>query len=223
MSSAPPLLLLAPSTRLWYWHCDHPWNAQTCATWPVACARLPSQLHRVINHQPPSTPKLSIMSTPLIPAAASVGSAQPTAAQLALFPQRADELRLFLLDLPATRSVMLSVAEDLCNIAFRLVHEDKSIVIFASAHGCGYQEAPVRAGPCIALRRPTDHEEQAMALLAVPPIAARDLQVLSDVSAMIRTRCRDPTMSGEFPVCLSTVSVPYDHTTILDGFFFFKQ
>ena len=60
------------------------------------------------------------MSTPLIPAAASVGSTQPTAAHLALFPQRADELRSFLLDLPVTGSVMLPVAQDLCHIAFSM-------------------------------------------------------------------------------------------------------
>ena len=162
------------------------------------------------------------MSTPLVPAAASVGSARPMAAQLALFPRRADELRSFLLDLPVTGSVMLPAAQDLCNIAFRLVHEDKSIVIFASAHGCGYQEAPVPAGPCIALRRPTEQKVRAMALLAAPPIAARDVQALNDLSAMIRDRCRDPAMSGSLPVCLTTVSVPYDSKTVMDGFFFFR-
>ena len=162
------------------------------------------------------------MSTPLIPAAISVGSAGPTVAQLALFPRRADELRSFLLELPVTGSVMLPVAQDLCDIAFRLVHEDKSIVIFASAHGCGYQEAPVPAGPCIALRRATDHEARAMALLSAPPIAARDVQALNDLSTMIRDGCRDPMISGEFPVCLSTVSVPYDSKTVMDGFFFFR-
>ena len=116
------------------------------------------------------------MSTPLTPAGTSVGFARPTAAHLALFPQRADKLRSFLLHLPVTSSVMLPVAQDICNIAFRLVREGKSIVIFASAHGCGYQEAPVPAGPCIALRRPTVHEAQAMALLAAPPIASREVQ-----------------------------------------------
>ena len=62
-----------------------------------------------------------------------------------------------------------------------------------------------------------------MALLAAPPIAASDVRVLNDLSAMIRDCCRDPATSGEFPVCLSTVSVPYDHKTVMDGFFFFGQ
>ena len=60
------------------------------------------------------------------------------------------------------------------------------------------------------------------AFLAAPPIAARDVQALNDLSAMIRDGCRDPAISGEFPVCLSTVSVPYDSKTVMDGFFFFR-
>jgi hypothetical protein len=142
------------------------------------------------------------MSAILLPAAVSVGSAQPTAEQQALFPHRADQLRSFSVDLPATGSVMLADAEDICNIAFRLIRENKSIVIFRTAIGCGYQEAPVHAGPCIAVRRPTEDEVQAMTLLAAPPIAARDVQALIDLSAMIRQRCRDPSITGAFPVCL---------------------
>ena len=95
---------------------------------------------------------------PAIPVAASVGSAQPTALQLALFPLRAEELRSFLLDLPGAMSVMLPSAQDICNIAFRLVRQNKSVVIFRTANGCGYHEAPVPAGPCIALRRSTKDE-----------------------------------------------------------------
>ena len=61
-----------------------------------------------------------------------------------------------------------------------------------------------------------------MTLLAASPVAARDVQALNDLSSKIRDGCRDPVMSGEFPVCLPTVSVPYDHKNVLDGFFFFR-
>jgi hypothetical protein len=50
------------------------------------------------------------------------GYRQPTEAQMAPFPQPGDELRhlrCFLFDLPATRSVILPPARDICNIAFR--------------------------------------------------------------------------------------------------------
>jgi hypothetical protein len=163
------------------------------------------------------------MSAILIPAAVSVGSASPTTEQHALFPQRADELRSFLLDLPATGSVMLPIAQDICDIAFRLIRQNKSIVIFTTATGVGYQEAPVPAGPCIALRDPTEDEVRAMALLAAHPNGARDMQALTDQSAMIRRRCRDPSITGSFPVCLATISAPHDSVMVMDGFFFFRE
>lgn len=140
-----------------------------------------------------------------------------------MFPQRTEQLRSFLLELPVTRTVMLPVAQDICNIAFRLVREYKSVVIFGTASGCGYQEAPVPSGPCIALRRPTEGEARVMALLAPSPIAARDVQTLTDLSVMIRHRCCDPLMTGTFPVCIATMTVPYDHVTVMDGFFFFRE
>jgi hypothetical protein len=126
------------------------------------------------------------MSATLIPAAVSVGTVIPTEAHLSLFPRRADELRSFLFDLPATRSVVLPSTRDICNIAFRLVNKNKSIVIFSSANGCGYHEAAVHAGPCIALRRPTEDEAEAMALLGQPPVSSSNLRVLEELSAMIR-------------------------------------
>ena len=133
------------------------------------------------------------MSLPLSPAAAFVGSAQPSGEQRALFPRRADELRSFLLDLPTAGSLMLPDAQAICNIAFSLIRENKSIVIFGTASGCGYQEAPVSAGPCIALRRATEDEARVMALLAMVPNAASDMQALTGLSALIRHRCRDPS------------------------------
>jgi hypothetical protein len=163
------------------------------------------------------------MSAILIPAAISVGSAQPTKEQQALFPKRAAELRSFLLDLPATGSVMLPFARDIGNIAFRLVRDNKSIVLFGSSSGWGYQEAPVHAGPCIALRRPSEDEVRAMALLSASPASNGDVQALIGLSAVIRHRCRDPLITGTFPVCLATICVPYDHKTVMDGFFFFPE
>jgi hypothetical protein len=118
---------------------------------------------------------------------------------------------------------MLPFAEDICSIAFRLIRQAKSVVHFCTASGCGYHEAPVPAGPCIALRRPTEDEARVMALLAPPPIAARDVQTLINLSAMIPDRCCAPSITGTFPVCIASMCCPYDSVTVMDGFFFFPE
>ena len=88
---------------------------------------------------------------------------------------RYKEVRSFLSDLLASRSVILPLPQDICNIAFRLVRENQSIVIFGSGNSCGDHEAAVPAGPCITLRHPTENEAEAMTLLGWPPTLANNL------------------------------------------------